>query len=68
MLAPGSHTVSVDVTRGRRTYATGNAVVRSGVAHVRLRALRRIRHGRYLITIVTGTGTKVTVARHYQRL
>jgi hypothetical protein len=68
VVAPGSHTVSVAISRGRRTLAAGSAVVRSGVAHVTIRRAGRLRHGRYLVTVLSSTGSNTTVTRRYERL
>jgi hypothetical protein len=67
-LSPGSHLVSVDISRGRKTYATGTAVVRGGVAKLRLDLRGRFHHGTYLITLVTTDGTKAMVIRLHKRL
>jgi hypothetical protein len=68
VVAPGSHTVSVAITRGRRMLASGSAVVRSGIAHVTIRRAGRLRHGRYLVTVLSSTGSKTTILRRYERL
>jgi hypothetical protein len=58
VLAPGAHTVSVDLSRGRTTFAAGTAAVRAGSARVTLRGLRPLVRGRYLVTVVATTGGK----------
>jgi hypothetical protein len=68
VLAPGSHTVSVEVSRGKKTLATGTAVVRAGVAHVTLRRRGALRHGRYLITFVSSAHGHAQVVRRYERI
>jgi hypothetical protein len=57
-LAPGAHVVSVRLFRGRTTFASGSAAVRTGAAAVALRRVRRVPAGRYALTVraVDGRG------------
>jgi hypothetical protein len=68
VLSPGTHTVSGDISRGKRTYAVATGVVRRGVARLRFRNLRPITRGRYLITVVSTVNGKAKVSRFYERL
>lgn len=68
VVAPGSRTVTVAVTRGKRTIASASARARAGRARVTLRHAGRLRHGRYLVTVLSITGSKTTVTRRFVRL
>jgi hypothetical protein len=68
VLSPGSHLVSVNVTRGKMTYAVANAVVHGGRALVSLRELRAMKRGRYLVTVVATAGGHATVIRYREMI
>jgi hypothetical protein len=65
--APRSDLVRVNISRGKTTYAIGTATVRRGVAHLRLRIVRGMRHRRYLITIIASNGKHAAVSRYKAR-
>jgi hypothetical protein len=67
-LSPGSHLVSVEISSGKKPYATGTAVVHARTARFTLRSLHPMRHGRYLITLVATHGKKSTVTRYRQTI
>jgi hypothetical protein len=60
--------MSITISRGRTTYAARTAVVGRGRVHLRLRSLRAMKHGRYLITLVITNGHRVTVVRFIKRI
>lgn len=62
--APRSHVVRIDISHGKTTYATGTAIVRRGVARMRLHLVRTMRHQRYLVTVTATSGKKATVTRY----
>ena len=67
-ISPASDVMSVMISRGRTTYAVGTARVHRGLVHLRLRSLRSMKHGRYLVTIVATQGTRLTVSRDWERI
>jgi hypothetical protein len=67
-ISPAREVTAAVVSRGRTTYAVGSAVVHRGLAHLRLRSLRTMKHGRYLITIVMSTAKRPAVIRYWQTL
>jgi hypothetical protein len=67
VLSPGSHMVSVDISRGKRMYAVGVGLVSNGKARFTLRTLRAMRHGRYVVTVVSTSGHHATVRRFVER-
>jgi hypothetical protein len=69
VLAPGSHSVSVDISRGRTIYATGTGVTRAGRARFVLHTLRMTnKTERYLVTIIATRGKHRITVRHTQRI
>jgi hypothetical protein len=68
VLSPGSHVANVEITRGNLRYAMGSAVVHRGRAWFRLRNLRVMRRGRYLVTIVVAAGKRPDVIRYWQTM
>jgi hypothetical protein len=67
-ISPARDVTSAMVSRGRTTFAVGSAVVHRGLVHLRLRSLRTMKHGRYLITIVMTTRKGSRVIRNWQTL
>jgi hypothetical protein len=67
-ISPAVDLVSMDIARGKKTYAVGTAVVRIGLVHLRLQAVRRIKHGWYVVTIVETHGKRATVIRSKLRI
>jgi hypothetical protein len=67
-LSVGTHIVSVSLSRGHRTYAVGNAIVRGRSARLTLRAVAAIKRGRYTLTVVATKGNKATVKQFTVRL
>ena len=62
VLAPGAQIATVRVSRGRKTVAVGTATLHRGAARLTLHNLLPLRRGRYLITLVSGTGKRMSVA------
>jgi hypothetical protein len=60
--------VSVNITRGKIRYATGTAITHAGIARFRLDAVRPMKRGRYLVTIVATQGKRSTVVRYRQTI
>lgn len=56
LLVPQTGLVSVEISRAGTTYAIATRSMRKGRAHLRLRELRPMRPGNYVITIMTRTG------------
>ena len=56
LTVPQNEFVSVEISRGGKTYAVATRNVRHGRASLRLRELRRMRPGSYIVTIMTKTG------------
>jgi hypothetical protein len=61
--APGAQRVKVQITRKKVIFASGRAVVRKGIAHVKLRCLRALEHGRYTVTITAIARRGVATSR-----
>jgi hypothetical protein len=59
--------VTMQISRGKRTYAVGTAIVHGRNGRIKLRALRAITHGPYLVTIIETTGKKAIVIRFAKR-
>jgi hypothetical protein len=59
---------SVTISRGRTLFATATAVVHRGRVHLKLHGLRRVKHGPYLITIVSISGNHANVLRFTARI
>ncbi|HUA03864.1 MAG TPA: hypothetical protein VMB27_08180 [Solirubrobacteraceae bacterium] len=68
VLSPGTHLVSVDISRGRIDYATGTAAVHAGRARFSLRSVHPMLRARYLITVVVTHGKHSTVIRGWQTI
>jgi len=60
--------IRVTISRGTATYATATAVVRPGMAQIRLRSLRPMKAGRYLVTIFTPGRKHATVTHFTMRI
>ncbi len=60
--------MSLMISRGRTTYAATTASVHRGRVHVRLRSLRTIKAGRYVVTIVLTDGRRSSVIRFVERI
>jgi hypothetical protein len=67
VLSSTSHVVSVPLSRAGKTYAIGTALARKGAARFRLRLVRRMKPGRYLMTVVTSRGRRASVVRYTKR-
>jgi len=61
VLAPGAQTATVRVSRGRTIVALGTATLHRGIARLTLHNLQALRRGRYLVTLVSGTGKRTSV-------
>jgi hypothetical protein len=55
-LTAGAKITYVQVKRGEKLFAHGSARVHGSAASVVLRRLRRMRHGRYTVTVSTRVG------------
>ena len=60
--------MTVTISHRGAKYATATALVRPGRVEIRLRSLRPIKHGRYLITIVALNHRHATVTRFMTRI
>lgn len=67
VISPHSRVVSVALSRAGRTYAIGTALTRRGATHFNLKLVRRMRPGRYLVTVVTSQGKQADVVRYTKR-
>jgi hypothetical protein len=50
--ARSAKTIRARITRNRKVYATGHGVAHKGKVALRMRAVRRLRAGRYTLTVV----------------
>jgi hypothetical protein len=66
--SPRGHVVTVDITRGKTTYAIGTALVRHGLARLSLHIVRTMPHARYDVKISVTTGKHTTVTRYTDKL
>ncbi len=60
--------VSIEISRGKLTYAVGSAIVHRGRTSMRMHSLRTLRRGRYLVTVVEAIGKNAVVVRYTTRL
>jgi Collagen triple helix repeat (20 copies) len=67
-ISPARDVMTVTISRGPTKYATATALVHPGRVDMRLRSLRPIKHGRYLITIVALDHRHATVTRFMARI
>ena len=67
-ISPARDVTSAMISRGRTTYAVGSAVAHRGLVHLRLRSLRAMKHGRYLVTIVIASRQGPLVIRYSETL
>jgi hypothetical protein len=67
VISPHSRVVSVALSRAGKTYAIGTAVTRRGAARFRLEMVRRMKPGRYLVTLVASQGKHANVVRYTKR-
>jgi hypothetical protein len=58
----------VMITKGRTTYAADTSRVLAGRISLHLKAIRRVRHGLYAVTLLETHGGKTTVIRFRSRL
>ena len=68
LISTSRDVMSVIVSRRRTTYAVATAAVHRGLVRLKLRSLREMKHGRYLITIVAASGKHGTVTRFTARM
>jgi hypothetical protein len=63
VISPKRDLIRVTISRGGTTYAAATRVVNRGRVAIRLRSLRPMKHGRYVVTIVAMNGKHRAVKR-----
>jgi hypothetical protein len=68
VISPARDLMRVTISRGGTTYAAATRMVHRGRVQIRLRSLRPMKHGRYLVTIVPLNRNHGTVTRFTMKI